>query len=160
MVTSPENPAGPSAHPTDPQNDDQPAAQPDAQPAAQPDLMAELFGGTADTAKEAASAREHEHAMTEHTSTGPTAEPMTTRTAATTPLPPLPPTPEAAAKRRRPQFGTIVWGVLLLVFAAFMVVWTVVPTTPDPTLWLLGAVIVTGILLVVAGIVAAARRAG
>ena len=60
----------------------------------------------------------------------------------------------------RPLFGTIVWGVLLLVFAAFMVVWTIVPTSPDPTLWLLGAVIVTGLLLVVAGIVAAARRAG
>jgi hypothetical protein len=50
--------------------------------------------------------------------------------------------------------------VLLLVFAAFMVVWTVVPTGPDPTLWLLGAVIATGLLLVVAGIVAASRRAG
>lgn len=62
-------------------------------------------------------------------------------------------------KRDRPLFGTIFWGVVLLAFAAFMVVWTLQPGSPDPTLWLLGSVIVVGVLLVVAGIAAATRRA-
>jgi hypothetical protein len=61
---------------------------------------------------------------------------------------------------RRPLFATIFWGVLLLAFAAFMVVWTVLPATPDPTLWLLGGVIAIGLVLVAAGIAAASRRAG
>lgn len=61
--------------------------------------------------------------------------------------------------RRGPRFGTIFWGVVLLVFAAFMAVWTLQPTDLDPTLWLLGSVIVLGLLLVVAGIAAALRRA-
>ena len=61
--------------------------------------------------------------------------------------------------RRGPRFGTIFWGVVLLVFAAFMAVWTLQPTNLDPTLWLLGSVIVLGLLLVVAGIAAAFRRA-
>jgi peptidoglycan/LPS O-acetylase OafA/YrhL len=63
-------------------------------------------------------------------------------------------------RRPQPLFGTIFWGVLLLAFAAFMVVWTIVPEMPDPTLWLLGGVIAVGLLLVVAGIAAASRRAG
>jgi hypothetical protein len=70
--------------------------------------------------------------------------------------------PAASVARRgyRPLFGTIFWGVLLLAFAAFMAVWTVLPTVPDPTLWLLGGVIAIGVALVVAGIAAASRRAG
>jgi hypothetical protein len=56
-------------------------------------------------------------------------------------------------------FGTIFWGVVLLTFAAFMVVRTVLPVGPDPTLWLLGSVILIGLLLIVAGIAAASRRA-
>ena len=62
--------------------------------------------------------------------------------------------------RRRPRFGTILWGVLLLGFAAFMVARTVLPAPLDPTFWLLGGVILVGLLLVVAGIIAASRRAG
>jgi hypothetical protein len=65
----------------------------------------------------------------------------------------------SAFDRRGPRFGTIFWGVVLLVFAAFMAVWTLQPTNLDPTLWLLGSVIVLGLLLVVAGIAAAFRRA-
>jgi hypothetical protein len=49
---------------------------------------------------------------------------------------------------------------MLLAFAAFMVVCTVMPTTPDPTLLLLGGVIAIGLVLVAAGIAAASRRAG
>lgn len=66
----------------------------------------------------------------------------------------LPTTP-----RLRPRFGTILWGVLLLAFATYMVVFTLLPVPPDPTLWLLGGVIAVGLGLVVAGIAAAARRA-
>ncbi len=62
-------------------------------------------------------------------------------------------------RRRRPLFGTIFWGVVLLTFAAFMVVRTVLSVGPDPTLWLLGSVILIGLLLIVAGIAAASRRA-
>lgn len=69
-------------------------------------------------------------------------------------------TAASVGKRNRPLFGTIFWGAVLLAFAAFMVVWTLQPGSPDPTLWLLGGVIVVGLLLVVAGIAAASRRAG
>ena len=68
--------------------------------------------------------------------------------------------PSAAAitPRLRPRFGTILWGILLLAFATYMVVSTLLPAPPDPTLWLLGGVIAVGLGLVVAGIAAAARR--
>ncbi len=75
---------------------------------------------------------------------------------------PTPPTEAVAstpAPRLRSRFGTIVWGVLLLVFAVYLVVYTLLPVPPDPTLWLLGGVIAVGLGLVVAGIAAAARRA-
>jgi hypothetical protein len=65
----------------------------------------------------------------------------------------------SARDRHGPRFGTIFWGAVLLAFAAFMAVWTLQPTNVDPTLWLLGSVIVLGLLLVVAGIAAAFRRA-
>ncbi|GAB3118845.1 hypothetical protein [Glaciibacter psychrotolerans] len=72
-----------------------------------------------------------------------------------------PPAPAPTAdSRHRPLFATIFWGVLLLAFAGFMVVRTVLPAAPDPTLWLLSTVIVIGLALVVAGIAAASRRAG
>ena len=66
----------------------------------------------------------------------------------------------ASAARLRPRFGTILWGILLLAFAAYMVVLTLLPVPPDPTLWLIGGVIAVGLGLVVAGIAAAARHAG
>lgn len=65
----------------------------------------------------------------------------------------------ASVPRLRPRFGTILWGILLLAFATYMVVSTLLPVPPDPTLWLLGGVIAVGLGLVVAGIAAAARRA-
>ena len=64
-----------------------------------------------------------------------------------------------SAPRLHPRFGTILWGILLLAFATYMVVFTLLPVPPDPTLWLLGGVIAVGLGLVVAGIAAAARRA-
>ncbi|HYI33851.1 MAG TPA: hypothetical protein VEX88_10355 [Glaciibacter sp.] len=66
----------------------------------------------------------------------------------------------APSRTSRPLFGTIFWGIVLLTFAAFMVITTLFPVNLDPTLWLVGSVIVIGLLLVVAGIAAASRRAG
>ncbi|MCU1442921.1 MAG: hypothetical protein JWQ59_1071 [Cryobacterium sp.] len=65
----------------------------------------------------------------------------------------------AVRRRWRPLFATILWGVILLAFAAFMVVTTILPTPPDPALWLLGGVIAIGLVLVTVGIAAVARRA-
>ncbi|TFC58817.1 hypothetical protein E3O62_10015 [Cryobacterium sp. TMT2-15-1] len=61
---------------------------------------------------------------------------------------------------RRPLFGTIVWGVILLALAGYVLLGVLVPAPADPTLWLLGGVIVIGLLLIVVGIIAALRRAG
>lgn len=66
----------------------------------------------------------------------------------------------SAAPRRRPRFAPIVWGAMLLAFAVYVVAARLLPTPPDPTFWLLGGIIVVGLTLVVAGIMAAARRAG
>lgn len=61
------------------------------------------------------------------------------------------------ARRTRTCAPTIFWGVVLLVFAAVLAVWTLRPTHLDPTLWLLGSVTALGLLLV-AGITATFRR--
>jgi hypothetical protein len=61
-------------------------------------------------------------------------------------------------ERLRPRFGTIFWGVILLVFAAFMVTNAIVPFVVDPSTWVIGALVAGGIVLVVAGIAAAVRR--
>ncbi|TFD29660.1 hypothetical protein [Cryobacterium cryoconiti] len=84
------------------------------------------------------------------------------------PLAPAPPTylapepalPAASVRpRSRPLFGTIVWGVILLSLAGYVLLGVLVPTPADPTLWLLGGVILIGLLLIVVGIIAALRRA-
>lgn len=80
----------------------------------------------------------------------------------TTPPPasePVPPTPEKQP-RRRPLFATILWGALMLALAAFMAARELVPGGFDLVTWLLTAVVGIGLLLVVAGIAAASRRAG
>ncbi len=61
---------------------------------------------------------------------------------------------------RRPLFGTILWGVILLTFAVYMLVSTMLPRPVDPTLWLLGGIVAVGVLLMLAGLAAALRRAG
>lgn len=66
----------------------------------------------------------------------------------------------SAPPRRRPRFAPIFWGVVLLVFSVYVVAARLLPTPPDPTFWLLGGIIAVGLTLVVAGIAAAARRAG
>lgn len=75
---------------------------------------------------------------------------------------PVAPAQPAASVRppRRPLFGTIVWGVLLLAFAAYMLIGVLVPAPADPTFRLLGGVIAIGLLLIIVGIVAAIRRRG
>jgi hypothetical protein len=70
-------------------------------------------------------------------------------------------TPAAGSEpeRLRPRFGTIFWGVILLVFAAFMVTNAIVPFVLDPSTWIIGALVAGGVVLVAAGIAAAVRRA-
>ena len=65
---------------------------------------------------------------------------------------PLPP--------RRPLFATILWGALMLALAAFLAARELVPNGFDLVTWMLTAVVGIGLLLVVAGIAAASRRAG
>lgn len=95
----------------------------------------------------------------------PTAQPMADPEADTTPVTPVPTTrtaaPETAAlPKRRPLFPTILWGVLMLALAAFIAARELVPGGLDLVTWLLTAVVGIGLLLVVAGIAAASRRAG
>jgi len=75
---------------------------------------------------------------------------------------PQPPAPAAAAPapRRRPLFSTMLWGALMLALAAFVAARELVPGELDLVTWLLTAVVGIGLLLVVAGIAAASRRAG
>ncbi|KGJ79729.1 hypothetical protein GY21_04190 [Cryobacterium roopkundense] len=68
------------------------------------------------------------------------------------------PAAASASSQRRPRFSTIVWGVILLLFAVYMAVQSVAPGSFDPTLWLPGVVIILGLVLVVAGVIAATRR--
>jgi hypothetical protein len=88
--------------------------------------------------------------------------PFNTTTPNTTPLEPTPPQAAAAdpLPRRRPLFATIFWGALMLALAAFMAARELVPGGFDLVTWLLTAIVGIGLLLVVAGIAAAARRAG
>ncbi|MBT1633590.1 hypothetical protein [Curtobacterium flaccumfaciens] len=69
--------------------------------------------------------------------------------------------PDGSAYRPRrggARFGTILWGVLLLVFAGAMAVSALPMFSVDTTTLLLAACIAAGVLLVVAGIVAALSR--
>lgn len=90
-------------------------------------------------------------------STVPNSTPLNSNPVDSTPAPaatadPLP--------RRRPLFATIFWGALMLALAAFMAARELVPGGFDLVTWLLTAIVGIGLLLVVAGIAAAARRAG
>jgi hypothetical protein len=69
-------------------------------------------------------------------------------------------TPAPAERKRRPLFPTILWGAIMLAVAAFILAREVVPGGLDVVTWLLSAVVGIGLLLVVAGIIAASRRAG
>ena len=65
---------------------------------------------------------------------------------------------QAAPRRRSARFGTILWGVLVLTFAAAVVTNAVSTIAIDPVSWIIGALIGVGAILVVAGIAAAIRR--
>lgn len=67
-------------------------------------------------------------------------------------------TTPAPRPRRTPRFGTIFWGVVLLVFAAAMAVTALPWFDVDPTTLLLGACLAAGVLLVVAGVAAVIAR--
>ena len=76
------------------------------------------------------------------------------------PVAPVPGHPAASVRpRRRPLFGTIAWGIILLALAGYVLLGVLVPAPADPTLWLLGGVVVIGLLLIVVGVIAALRRA-
>ena len=102
--------------------------------------------------------------------TGPTDStetPQTETEPTTTPFFPVSkPTDEAATaatvteRKRRPLFPTILWGAMMLALASFIAAVELVPGGFDVVTWLLTAVVGIGLLLVVAGIAAAARRAG
>jgi hypothetical protein len=63
------------------------------------------------------------------------------------------PMPMPRTDRRRPaRFGTVLWGVLLLVFAATMTVSRLPGVHIDPTTLALTACIAAGVLLVAAGV--------
>ncbi|PJJ55769.1 hypothetical protein [Compostimonas suwonensis] len=65
----------------------------------------------------------------------------------------------APQPRRYPaRIGTIIWGMLLLAFAAYMIITTVVPPVADPVTLITGALIAGGLALVIVGIAAASRR--
>lgn len=94
------------------------------------------------------------------TTTNDTTTNDTTRNDATGPVA-APAAPDGAARRSGrggARFGTILWGVLLLVFAGAMAVSALPMFSVDTTTLLLAACIAAGVLLVVAGIVAALSR--
>jgi hypothetical protein len=101
-----------------------------------------------------------------NTTPPPRTTPMDTTPMDTTPLDttPLTSTPMAPAAeplpRRRPLFPTILWGAMMLALAAYFAAGELVPGGFDPVTWFLTAVVGIGLLLVVAGIAAASRRAG
>jgi hypothetical protein len=68
------------------------------------------------------------------------------------------PVTTTAPERRPVRFGTILWGVLLLVFAAAMAVSVIPALHVDPTTLALGACIAAGVLLVAAGVTATLTR--
>ena len=79
---------------------------------------------------------------------------------ATSTYPASPSYPETTESGRlRPRFGTIFWGVILLVFAAFMVTNAIVPFVLDPSTWIIVGLVAGGVVLVIAGIAAAMRKA-
>jgi hypothetical protein len=85
---------------------------------------------------------------------------------AQTPEAPALPQPQAATGsvraqlRRQPaRLGTIVWGFLVVAFAAVVALTTDLLRIEDPTAWLIGGLVVGGAALVVAGIAASLRRA-
>ncbi|MCS6547533.1 hypothetical protein NYS50_06570 [Curtobacterium flaccumfaciens pv. flaccumfaciens] len=84
----------------------------------------------------------------------------TTNDESTAPMAPpaAPDGPVRCPARRGARFGTILWGVLMLVFAGAMAVSALPMFSVDTTTLLLAACIAAGVLLVVAGIVATLSR--
>jgi hypothetical protein len=89
---------------------------------------------------------------------GPLDTPTTPLSATASEPAPAPASAEELPKRR-PLFPTILWGALMLALAAFVAARELVPGGFDLVTWLLTAVVGIGLLLVAAGIAAAARRA-
>lgn len=108
-----------------------------------------------DAATESAPSETDQTAATESDATRPTTAQSATAPTAGEPRTDVGPTDRGG---RAPRFGTILWGVLLLVFAGAMLVTNLTEVRIDPLGWITGAIIATGAVLVVAGIAAAVRR--
>ncbi|ROP74283.1 hypothetical protein [Curtobacterium sp. PhB115] len=108
----------------------------------------------------------HEAARPTDETTRPTHETARPTDETTAPYPAGPVTDEVVAVplkavpagRGPARFGTIFWGVLLLVFAVAMGVSALPMVEVDPTTLLLAGCIAAGVLLVAAGLVAAFTR--
>ncbi|GAA3881017.1 hypothetical protein GCM10022381_24080 [Leifsonia kafniensis] len=150
--------SAPDSQPTVPLNTN--AAAPTAQPTVPHNTNATTAQPTVPLNTNATTAQPTVPHNTNTTTAQPTVPLNTDAWASVSQAAPVAPGAASAPRRNRPRFSTILWGVLLLVFAGFMVAWTVLPTAPDPTLLLIGAVIAIGVALVAAGIAAASRRAG
>ena len=66
---------------------------------------------------------------------------------------------ELPARARRPLFGTVVWGMILLAVAAMFAVPILYGPIENPSLWIVWGVALLGFLLLAAGVAAAVRRA-
>jgi hypothetical protein len=73
------------------------------------------------------------------------------------PPPPEDTDPSPADRSRRPVFGTILWGVILVVFAAVVGARTLPGLDPPTVVLAVGGLVVLGVLLVCAGIAALLR---
>lgn len=109
----------------------------------------------ADETTESAPSETDQTKATESDATRPTTAQTTTAQPADEPRTGVRPTDRGG---RAPRFGTILWGVLLLVFAGAMLVTNLTEVRIDPLGWITGAIIATGAVLVIAGIAAAVRR--
>lgn len=64
---------------------------------------------------------------------------------------------EVLKERARPRTGPIVWGVLFLIFCAWVTQRTFFPSTLTPQLWLIFAAIASGVVLLGVGLIIGIR---
>lgn len=63
-----------------------------------------------------------------------------------------------SGRERRPLFGTVVWGVILLAVAVIFAVPILYGPIENPALWIIWGIALLGFLLLGAGLAAALRR--
>ncbi|MFC0673366.1 hypothetical protein [Brachybacterium hainanense] len=77
---------------------------------------------------------------------------------ATPPEPATAPDPALPPRVQGPLFSTILWGLVLLVFAAAVLASLLPGLSWDPAVLAIGALVALGLLLLLAGLAAALRR--